>query len=354
MLRNAVNNLVRPVVMRHMMTIVNVRPVEINIETTSVCPSRCVFCPNSKTTRARSTMDMGLFNKICEDYYAIGGGSVGVCSMQSDIFSDIYLKERLEILKQFKDRFILHTATMLAGASNLSDHELKTFLETFDCLDISIGGFSKEDYALMYGISAFDVVIDQLFRIEDIVHKNGIAINLALNFRTNNPKNSTGNQLLARLSRTFAIQEIRTDYFSWGGMITQADLPPGALLLKADNTAVRKDCVAPWATLCINADGTVVGCGCVDWAARHIIGDMRHQTIKEIWTGPQAQEFRTSFSRQTIPELCRDCSLYTNIERAFGRFGLLNYKPRDGDYHKANFPFKIPQKKRTCRTGAAT
>jgi radical SAM protein with 4Fe4S-binding SPASM domain len=350
MIKDAVNKLIRPFALRHMMAVANVRPIEINIETTSICPSRCVFCPNSKVPRNKAVMDMGLFNKICEDYYGIGGGAVGVCSMQSDIFSDSLLMERLALLQKFKDRFSLHTATMLTGASKLSDSELKTFLETFDRLDISMGGLSKDDYRLMYGIDAFDAVITQLFRIEKIVNGNRIAIKLVVNFRTNDSRKIDGSELLARIRKTFDIQEVRTEFFSWGGLIKQTDLPSGAMLLKADNSAVaRKDCVAPWATLCVNVDGAVVGCGCVDWEARHIIGNIDRQTINEIWSGIPAKEFRTSFSRQEIPALCRDCSLYGNIEHAFGRIGLINYKPRYGCYHEIEFPFCYPHGKETPR-----
>lgn len=339
MINRAINCLVRPLVLRHMMAIAHARPVEINIETTNICPSRCVFCPNSKAPRNKAVMNRELFIRICEDYYSIGGGAVGICSMQSDIFSDSFLMERLELLPRFKDRFILHTATMLAGASKLSDSELTTFLKTFDCLDISLGGLNKEDYSTMYGINAFDSVIAQLFRIEEIAKRNRMAIKLALNFRTNVPENIIGNEMLSRLRKTYIIREIRTDYFSWGGMITPSDLPPGAALRTVDNSSARKDCVVPWATLCVNVDGSVVGCGCVDWEARHIIGDMNHKTISEIWSGQHAIEFRTSFSRQRIPALCRDCALYSDIEHAFGRIGLINYKPRDGCYHEVTFPF---------------
>ncbi|NTW88691.1 MAG: hypothetical protein HGB26_06115 [Desulfobulbaceae bacterium] len=339
MIKRAINWLVRPIVLRHMMDIANARPVEINIETTNICPSRCVFCPNSKAPRNKALMDMKLFNKICEDYYGIGGGAVGICSMQSDIFSDSMLLERLALLQKFKDRFILHTATMLTGATKLSDSELTTFLETFDCLDISMGGLSKEDYSLMYGINAFDVVVAQLFRIEEIARKNGLAIKLALNFRTNAPEKIIGSEMLSRLRKTYLIREIRAEYFSWGGIITQSDLPPGSTLLMADNSLVRKDCVVPWATICVNADGSVVGCGCVDWEGRHIIGDMNRQTINEIWGGKPAKKFRTSFSRQEIPALCRDCPLYSDIEHSFGRIGLINYKPQDGCYHEVNLTF---------------
>jgi MoaA/NifB/PqqE/SkfB family radical SAM enzyme len=340
MISKLLNILVRPAVLRRMKAIANIRPLEINIETTNACPSRCVFCPNSKISRSKIEMDLDLFNKICTNYYDIGGGSVGISSMQSDIFSDSMLMNRLEILRSKKDRFILHAVTMLAGATKLSDEELKTFLETFNHLDISIGGLCKEDYSLMFGINAFDAVVTQLFRIEEIINKNRLQIKLVLNFRTNTPEKVVSNKLLTKLRKTYTIGEIRTDYFSWGGIISQNDLPSGATLNVAENISSCIDCVVPWAALSVNADGLVVGCGCADWEGRHIIGDMNHQEIIEIWNGPQAIEFRTSFSRKNIPVLCNDCSLYFNIERAFGRIGLINYKPMDGCYYEVKNPLR--------------
>lgn len=57
----------------HVMAISTKRPLDLNIEVTNFCAASCVFCPNSKIKRQKTSMDMALFKKIVDDYAAIGG-----------------------------------------------------------------------------------------------------------------------------------------------------------------------------------------------------------------------------------------------------------------------------------------
>jgi radical SAM protein with 4Fe4S-binding SPASM domain len=327
----------KSIIFKNMMTVANKRPIEINIETTNKCLSKCIFCPNSKLPKTKELMEMSLFKKICNDYYNLGGGQIGISSMQSDIFTDELLFERLDVLKNYKDKFILHTSTMLSGASRLSDSELTQVLESFDRIDISIGGLTESDYKEMFGINSFKKVLEQLIRIEKLINQRSIRTKLTLNFRTNNPDNIRKNELLGYLKKTYIIGEISNNFFSWGGIITQNDLPKGAIISPVNNQSEKIDCVVPWSSFCINANGSVIGCGCVDWQAQHVVGNLKDQSIMEIWKGDKAVDFRTAISNDKIPDLCKECSLYCNVENAFSRVGLINYRPSDGAYYYVKF-----------------
>lgn len=317
----------------HMRGIAGWRPLDINVETTNFCPASCVFCPNSKGKRQRQMMDMALFEKVVEEFYRLGGGAVGISSMQSDIFSDAMLLDRLSRLQKYKDGFWLHTTTNLIGAKKLSDVELETFLSSFSFIEISIGGFSRDEYREMYGVDAFDVVYRQLSRISRIVRDKKLGVRLGVSIRTKNRDAFRNFDLPEELSDVYELREIKDKFFSWGGVITEADLPAGAKLDTAANTSQRGDCVVPWASLSVNVDGSVVGCGCVDWYSSHVIGDIKNQTIAEIWNSERANEFRKAFSRQQIPALCKDCTLYNPVDDTFSRKRLLHYKPTDGLYY---------------------
>lgn len=325
--------------LENMMSIASQRPLDINIETTNYCPLRCVFCPNHKKRRIKSIMDMSLFRKICSNFHEIGGGAVGICSMQSDLFSDDLLFDRLLEITKYKDLFFLYTNTNLVGTSKLSDTDLEFFLRTFDYLEISIGGLTRDEYNVMFGVDAFHLVKEELFRIAAMVKAKDIPIMLDLSIRTNNIfklylDRFTNNELLDTLRTTYNIHNMRNNFFSWGGLVTQSDLPKGAKIELVDNSSTRKDCIVPWVTLSVNADGSVVGCGCLDWEARHIIGDMTSQQIQDIWASEEAKAFRTSFSRNKIPSLCGDCSFYTPRDTIFSRPKFCEYKPTDGLYYK--------------------
>ena len=318
----------------HMKSIVNERPLDINIETTNFCPIQCVFCPNRKIKRAKKFMEMGLFLKICREFYDMGGGAVGISSMQSDIFSDDLLLHRLQEIKKYKSVLYLYTTTNLVGASKYSDQELEWFLGQFAFLEISIGGLTRDDYKMMFGVDAFEVVKEQLFRIARMVKQKNIPIKLELCIRTNSINKLMKNALLDKLKQSYAITNVRSHFFTWGGLITQDDLPSGAKIKTVDNSFNQKNCVIPWTTLAVNVDGLVIGCGCVDWEARHIVGDMNTQNMKEVWNGKMANLFRNSFSNNMISDLCRNCSHYTELDKSLSNRSLLNYSPLQGLYNK--------------------
>ena len=331
--------------LRRMNAIVEKRPLDINIECTNFCPMQCVFCPNHKAGRAKTVMDMDLFSKICRDFYALGGGAVGLSAMQSDLFSDNLLPQRLKELSKYRDLFWVHSTTNLVGAASLDDAELELFLRTFSYLEISIGGLSREEYQTMFGVNGFDLVMKQLRRVARMVEEKDIPISLDLSIRTNSiwslglariariafPVRSA---LLKELKKNYRIHNVINQFFSWGGLITQEDLPKGARLKIVDNSAKRMDCAIPWATLSVNTDGRVIGCGCIDWEARHVIGDMRQQGIAEVWQGEPGRNFRTCFTRGDIKDICLDCSLYAPRDRLFANPGLVGYEVTDGLYYK--------------------
>lgn len=324
--------------LRRMVGIAESRPLDLNIDATNVCPLRCVFCPNSKTRRERHVMSQALFESLCAQYRDMGGGALGLSSMQADIFSDPLLSERLEVLRSYGDVFRPYTTTNLFGAARKSDAELIDLLCCLDYMEVSIGGLSSTEYKSMYGIDGFDTVLEQLKRLAALRQESGATTELALMIRTTDPLAISRSPVLEELRPHYRINEIRSDFFSWGGLITTADLPFGATVASPNQSRQRLDCVMPWSTLSVAADGIVVGCGCVDWERRHVIGDAARQSLNEIWTSVAAGEFRTCFSRGKVPGLCSDCSLYSERDVAFSQVALATYTPQDGLYYRYEAP----------------
>ena len=318
---------------RHMNLIVKKRPLDINIETTNFCPLKCVFCPNRKIKRKKETMSLKLFEKICEDYYSIGGGAIGISSMQSDIFSDELLFERLNILKKYSDKFYVYTTTNIVSSAKLSDEQIKNFLEVFDYLVISLGGVEKEEYKIMYGVDAFDIVKQQIERFHKIIKENNLKIRIDLAIRTYQPEKIIHKKEFEELNSLFPIKDVKSEFFSWYSHINQEDLPNGSKLLLLNNTEKTKDCVVPFATLSINSNGKIIGCGCIDWEEKFIIGDTNTQNLIEIWQSDLAISFRKAFSFKKIPSICSECGLYIEKDKCFSNLNLDNYQVTDGLYY---------------------
>ena len=323
------------VALNNIISITNSRPLDINVEVSSFCSLSCSFCPNKDNRRSKVAMEMKDFEKICNEYFKMGGGAFGLSSMQSDIFSDTHLMQRIELLKLFKSRFWIHTTTVLMGAKKLSDVELLNFLEVFDYIEISFGGPDKDNYQKMFGVNAFEAVIKEIERVTTVVKLNNLKTRIVLAVRTSNRNGFLSSELYRDLSANQQIEQIKIEdkFFSWAGLIKQNQLPNGATLIEQNNQGSRIDCVVPSAELSISADGNVVGCGCVDWNSKHVVGNVFSSSIESVWNSEQAKIFRHGFSRNNIPDMCLKCSLYASIDSGFGKKSLRNFKPTDGLYY---------------------
>lgn len=321
--------------LNHMLNYGKARPLDINIETTTFCPLKCKFCCNRLYTRTKTIMDMDVFEKIINDYTMIvGGGTLGIGSMQSDFLSDPLLLQRVETLKKFKDRLYVHSTTPLITATKYSDDELYQIFSCFDFLEISVEGFDKKSYKLMCGVDAYDVLVTQLVRLRELIKVNNLKLDVLLSFRTYDRARMLESDVYKQFQNVFRIGEIKTAFFSWFGSIKESDLPGGATLYKSDNSNKNEDCVVPHATLAIQANGNVVGCGCIDWLESHVIGNINQNSLLEIWQSEPARKFRHAFSHGTgqLPEICKECGLYTPIS-VFARPSLKNYTSMDGLYY---------------------
>lgn len=124
------------------------------------------------------------------------------------------------------------------------------------------------------------------------------------------------------------------DFFSWFGSVKENDLPKGAKLRKTNNEDKTVDCFVPYATLAIQSNGNVVGCGCIDWLESSVVGNINEQSLLDIWTSDKAKTFRTAFTHKNVklPRICRECGLYTPIT-CLKKEQLKNYESKDGLYY---------------------
>lgn len=316
----------------HMRRIIQNRPLDINIETINMCPLKCLFCCNRVYQRDLVVMDNSLFESIVRQYYNIGGGSLGLSSMQSDFLSDPFLIDRMRIIRKYKKKLWVYSTTPLISCRKYTDKELTYILSMFDYLQISVEGHDEESYKTMAGVNGFNIFKEQLERVKRIVDQHSLKIKIDLCYRTYKYRELVKSEFYRKLNRTFNVYEIRNTFFSWFGTIKKDELPKGARVIYKKNKVRKENCVAANATLAVMADGKVVGCGCIDWLEKYIIGDCEQNSLLEIWNSSKAIAFRNAFSKGKLPSICKECALYTSMDCMRNR-KYINYKPTDGLYY---------------------
>lgn len=314
------------------------RPIDINIETINWCPMKCRFCCNRLYDRKPKTMSIKLFHKICKDYYTIGGGVIGIGSMQSDFLADPLLMQRLEILNRYKKKLYIYSTTPLISLKKYNDDEVEKILSTFNLLQISVEGITAKDYKEMAGIDAFEVLQEQINRVYKIIKKKHLNIMVHLYFRTYDLNKLRKDAYYKKLTGMFVERDAKQIFFSWFGSIKQEDLPKGAKLYKKNNENKRENCNGANISLAVIPDGRVLGCGCIDWNATVVVGDMKKQSILEVWQGEESVNFRKSFERGKIPFICKECGLYAPEKNVFKLARFMTYKLTDGLFYNA-LPF---------------
>lgn len=260
------------------------------------------------------------------------GGVLGIGSMQSDFLSDPLLLERIEIIKKYKKKLWLHSTTPLISAGRYNENEFYDIITCFNSLEISVEGYDRESYLELAGIDGFETFCKQIERLKKIIDQHSLNLDVHLSFRTFNKEKLMQSEFYSYLSDMFYVREVKDSFFSWFGSICSSDLPEGATLYLSDNRNKRIDCAIANATLAIQANGKVVGCGCIDWLEKYCIGDVNTNTLKEIWSSSDALRFRHAFQDGSIPSICEECGLYCPVTY-WKKRRLLRYRPKDGLYY---------------------
>ena len=320
----------------HILQYSSQRPLDINIETSTICPMSCKFCCNRLYDRGRNIMPNEMFQSIIKQYVEIvgGGGTIGIGSMQSDFLSDPLILERMKIIKQYRKSLWVHSTTPFLSAARFSDDELLDIISNMDYIVISVEGHDSESYKKMCGVDGFETLVKQLYRVKKLITDNNIKIDISLAFRTYDRNELINSESYKELISLFREENILDEFFSWFGSIKESDLPKGAKLKTQNNDDKKVDCVVPYATLAIQANGNVVGCGCIDWLESNVIGNINESSLLDIWLSDKARAFRNAFSNRNgeLPQICKECGLYTPIT-CFKRAALRDYESKDGLYY---------------------
>jgi MoaA/NifB/PqqE/SkfB family radical SAM enzyme len=320
-------------ILNKMFTITADRPLNINIETTTICNSRCCFCGYSKIKRETELMSNYLFEKIIDEYAELcGGGAIGFSPLMSDPLMDPLIMERIRTIQKSNYNFWPHMFTNAIGFSNFSDSDMEVFLHGLKFINISMGGPDRERYLKMYNVDKFDQVVNNIERIKKMQAKLNSDIQIAIHFRVINPESTFQSDLYKKfIDYGFICKDVTNIFTTFGGCISQNDVPDGVIISTVDNSCRNIDCVIPYSEYTICPNGGVVMCGCFDFSEKTIAGNLNTSSLVDIWKNETYQKFRTGFSRNTIPNICLTCSCYNPVTNIFSNRGLQNYNPVGGE-----------------------
>lgn len=276
-------------------------PIVDQVELTSVCPMRCLMCPRGvdRVTRPNGHMERALFESLLAQLDP---------AHQLKPLTLHNLGE--SILHPELDAFI-GLASRAGLATELSVNPGLLSLARYQSLVAA--GLSR----LVLPVDGLDAATLEAIRGPAVRAAHALAnLDAILEHRRAQP--AAGPEILIQMIRMAINRHQHAQFVArYGqlglprvvGFIKELDAatpPPGDQQFVA--RARPFVCRAPWLSVVVLWDGRVVPC-CYDDDARLVLGDLRRQSLIEIWRGPAVQRLRQQLRAGAIApgHLCASC-----------------------------------------------
>jgi len=265
-------------------------PDIIQIESTNLCNAKCVFCPRDEMHRRQGVMDFDLYRKVVDEAVQLGISHVRVHNY-GEPFLDRELVEKVRYAKQKG----VAEVGMISNGSLITEDIARGMIDAgLDAINISVDAAGKEVFESTRLHLKYDTVVDNIRTLARLRNEAGRTHpKLILSFiRRDNSDEERA--FIAEWSR-LADKVHVNDLHNWGGTLnTTSD--------------ITFPCYRLWLTFTVLWDGRVSMC-CADFDGRHIFGDLRTESIAEVWNSPLYRAARRQHLESGGPGICRTCDL---------------------------------------------
>jgi radical SAM protein with 4Fe4S-binding SPASM domain len=285
-------------------------PRTIQIQTGTGCNADCVFCPYGSTydSQPKGVMDWDLFRKIIDESARHRVRRISPYLMNEPL-ADRHLFEKIAYVNKVNPRA---RVSLTSNGSLLTPPVVDRLLALGDGiheLALSVQGIDKEAYErTMRGGVLFERTMRNVDHLVQVMRE----------LRRRRPRVwitmvDTG-LIDARRAvaywRSRGISSRYTRLENRGGNVADADT-----LSRSRDMRYFTTCTRLFKQMYIMFNGDVVLC-CTDYARRQVLGNVREQTLHEVWNGEKAVAIRRRFLEGRFAELplCGQCKIDREVE----------------------------------------
>jgi MoaA/NifB/PqqE/SkfB family radical SAM enzyme len=288
-------------------------PFTIYVEPTNVCNFKCVYCPESfedfeQRSGGLSRMDVQGFERVSDQIAAIGGIKTLNFYMMGEPLVNRDVPRFIEIARQ---KQIAERIIVTSNGSLLVEETARRIIETkLDYLRISIyGGTSSAHARKTQSKVPLDRVQRNVARFRELRDElRGVTFIYAKMIDSGDAaENAEFLERFAPIVDEAAIEPVMNWNDPGEGNLAQVD---SATLLRRPNFQNRKTvCPQPFYTLVVHSDLRVSVC-CVDWAKEAVVGDLKVETLAQVWRGAALRDFQLAHLEGRKSELaaCKNCT----------------------------------------------
>ena len=262
-------------------------PMILFVDPASTCNFKCKFCPTGDrqlmkdTGRWQGLMDFSLYEKIIDDLKEFDE-PLKVLRLYKE--GEPFLNKRFaNMVRYAKESGVVKYIDTTTNGYLLEPERIKPILDAgLDRINISVNGMSDEQFLEFTGVKVdFEKYVENIYSLYEIKGDCEICIKIAGDFLSEEEKDRFLDTFGNYADRIF-IENVAPCWPEFdvedrlGVVITKGiyDQPIGDV-----NT-----CPYIFYSISVNSDGSVSLCF-LDWAHKLLIGDVRKQSLKEIWEG---------------------------------------------------------------------
>lgn len=274
-------------------------PPFVHVETMNKCNLKCIMCPITLGENQRPDMSQELFEKIVNEcaLYSDQIQTFGLYMLNEPLL-DINLPARIAFAKKQG----IKTTQIATNVDLLSNERIESLLNSgLDEMILSIESIYPEKHEKIRVGSNFTRVLKN---VENLIQ-------LRKEFGTGKPKIYV--RMLAFEQNKHVWKEY-TNYWlekgadhviivnlhNWGGKFKEFNRP----LVGIDV------CTYLWNMMVVQSDGNVCLC-CLDSSGEYKLGNVKEESLYEIWHGKKFEEIRNQFKDKKVTK-CKNCDWNPN------------------------------------------
>lgn len=272
--------------------------MQLQIETINVCNADCVFCPYSKMTRDKGTMDLGLFRKIVDEAVTIPQITHVTLTGLGEPLLDRFLVERVRYVRAALPEAMIDIYT---NGSYLRPAMTDALIDAgLSILNVSLCAANADKRVAVMHLSDFDTVVGYIqYAIQAAQVSGSMEV------------------LVTGVQAKDLMEGSEADAFlaMWGGSHTKGG---HAFLHLEGNWAgatwpmrvhMSEPCHRALNIIKVLQDGRMILCS-FDAEGAMTYGNLHTQTMREIFNGPVATSVRLAHyeGRRAELPLCHNCT----------------------------------------------
>jgi radical SAM protein with 4Fe4S-binding SPASM domain len=291
-------------------------PAVLQVQTINRCNGRCGMCPYPYTVhlQPRDVMDDALFSKIVEECVVEDDFFEFVPMVQNEPLLDIKLEERIA---EFKQRAQPHQSVeIVTNGTALTPGRFEKLVQSgLDTITISLSAFTQATYERLIEGLSWTQIIKNLEAVA--VSPLRARINILLRYVRQN-----GNEREFRpFKKYWERRGLNVSNYEINNRAGALDgyedrQPVKSFLFKRarksmGRTILKGACPHAFGIMHVLTNGDVPLCA-NDWHNRHLLGNVRKQSIREIYNSPQMNRYRDLMEQGRFNEIeaCRECSFW--------------------------------------------